>query len=140
VILPDVNVLVYAFRADSADHNRYRAWLDGVVNGPSLYAMAPQVLASVVRICSNSRVYLQPTPTADLLAFADLLLSQPNCRQVTPGAGHWRIYSDLCRKSNAAGNLTQDAWFAALAIEQGCEWVTSDRDFGRFAGLRWTLL
>ena len=28
---------------------------------------------------------------------------------------------------------------AALAIEWGCEWVTMDRDFARFPGLKWSV-
>jgi predicted nucleic acid-binding protein len=54
-----------------------------------------------------------------------------------PGVRHWSIFADLCRASNARGNLVQDAWFAALAIESGCEWITLDRDYAKFPELRW---
>jgi predicted nucleic acid-binding protein len=56
---------------------------------------------------------------------------------VTPGDNHWNIFENLCKESAAAGNLTQDAWFAALAIESSCEFITVDRDCARFKGLRW---
>jgi toxin-antitoxin system PIN domain toxin len=137
LILPDVNVLIYAFRADSEDHQRYKEWLESVVNGPAAYAIAPQVLASVVRITTHTRIYRQPSSRADVFDFCRLLLEQPNATVTAPGARHWSIFEDLCSKAKAAGNIAQDAWFAALAIESGCEWITTDRDYARFPGLTW---
>ena len=55
MILPDVNVLIYAFRADSDNHRQYKQWLESVVNGPATYAIAPQVLANVVRVTTHLR-------------------------------------------------------------------------------------
>lgn len=137
MILPDVNVLLYAFRDDSPDHARYRTWLDGVVNGPEAYGMSPQVLCSVIRLATHPRVYVTPSRLEDALAFAGVLLEQPHCTTVTPGARHFSIFTDLCRTAAVTGNLVQDAWFAALALESGCEWITTDGDFARFRGLRW---
>lgn len=137
MILPDVNVLLSAFRADSADHSRYRAWLERVVNGEEAYGMSPQVLCSVVRIATHPRVYVSPSRLDDALAFARVLLEQPQCTVVTPGARHFTIFEDLCRQAAVVGNLVQDAWFAALALESGCEWITTDGDFARFPGVRW---
>lgn len=137
MVLPDVNVLLYAFRHDSRDHTRYRAWIEDVVNGDEAYGMSPQVLCSVVRVATHSRVYALPSRLDDALAFARVLLEQPHCTMVTPGPRHFAIFEDLCRSSRAVGNLVQDAWFAALAVESGCEWITTDGDFARFQGLRW---
>lgn len=137
MILPDVNVLVHAFRKDAHDHRRCRAWLDGVVNGDSRYAMSPQVLAGVVRVTTHPKVFKQASTTADALRFAEVVLGQPHCMVVQPGDGHWEIFTRLCREADARGNLVPDAWFAALAIEAGCEWVTLDRDYARFAKLKW---
>ena len=137
MILPDVNVLLYAFREDSVDHGRYRDWLDGVVNGDGAYGMSPQVLCSVARIATHPRIYVSPSRLEDALAFARVLLEQPHCTVVHPGTRHFSIFEDLCRKATAGGNLVQDAWFAALAVESGSEWVTTDGDFARFPGLRW---
>lgn len=137
MILPDVNVLLCAFRQDSADHARYRAWLDGLVNGDEAYGMSPQVVCSVVRIATHPRIYASPSHLETALAFARVLLEQPHCTVVAPGARHFAIFEDLCRKAATTGNLVQDAWFAALALESGCEWVTTDGDFARFPGLRW---
>ena len=137
MILADVNVLLYAFRADSMDHERYRAWLAGVVNGDEAYGVSPQVLSSVVRISTHTRIYGRPSRLDDALAFVRVLLEQPTCTVVQPGARHFSIFEDLCRKAGATGNLVQDAWLAALAIESGCEWLTTDGDYARFPGLRW---
>ena len=137
MILPDVNVLLYAFREDAVDHARFRQWLDGVVNGDEAYGMSPQVLCSLARIATHPRVYASPSRIENALAFARVLLEQPHCTVVRPGERHFSIFEDLCRKAQANGNLVQDAWFAALALESGCEWVTTDGDFARFPGLRW---
>ena len=139
MILPDVNVLLYAFRPDSADHDKHRHWLQTVVEVGDPYGMSPQVLASVVRISTHPRIFKSPTPAREALAFSSLLLAQPHCCVVTPGPRHWSIFERICKHSGAQGNLIQDAWFAALAMESGAEWITTDRDYARFEGLRWRL-
>jgi uncharacterized protein len=136
MILPDVNVLLYAFRRDSPLHAEYRNWLEDVVNRDEAYGMAPQVLASVVRISTRKRIYAQPSTLEEALEFCSTLMRPDTCTIVHPGKRHWEIFSRLCTKSLASGNLVQDAWFAALAIESGCEWVTTDRDYAKFPGLR----
>jgi len=137
LILPDVNVLLYAFRSDAGNHAAYRTWLEGVLNGEMAYGMSPQVLASVIRLATHPRIFVRPDRLVDVLAFAAVLLEQPHCQIIQPGPRHWSIFTALCRKANANGNLVQDAWLAALAIESGCEWITTDRDYARFEGLRW---
>jgi hypothetical protein len=137
VILPDVTVLLYAFRRDSDRHEEYHAWLEGVVNGDAAYGVSPKVLAALVRISTHRHIYRHPSTTAEALAFCDALMHPEHCRLVVPGPTHWQIFSELCRRARATGNLVQDAWFAALAIESGCEWMTTDRDYARFPGLRW---
>ena len=137
MILPDVNVLIYAHRRDAVDHARYRTWLTEVVLAEEPYAISELVLSSVVRILTNRRVYREPSTTEEALTFAEYLLAQPNCTPVSPGSRHWVIFARLCRESGTRGPLVPDAYFAALAIEHGCEWITCDGDFARFKGLRW---
>ena len=137
MILPDVNVLLYAFRSDSVDHARYREWLADVVNGVEAYGVSTQVLCSVARIATHPRIYVSPSRFDDAIAFARVLLEQPHCTVVQPGPRHFSIFEGLCQRALATGNLVQDAWFAALALESGCEWVTTDGDYARFPGLRW---
>jgi toxin-antitoxin system PIN domain toxin len=94
-------------------------------------------LAGVARIATHPRIFIRPSRLTDALAFTTTLVEQPHCQIVQPGARHWNIFCSLSRQANVSGNLVQDAWFAALAIESGCEWITTDRDFARFEGLRW---
>lgn len=137
MILADVNVLIYAFRKDSHEHEKYKEWLESVVNGSSAYGVSPQVLASVIRVCTHPRIFARPSSQSDAFAFCRAVLEQPSATVMTPGDRHWSIFEDLCRASKATGNLAQDAWFAALALEAGCDWITTDRDYARFPGLTW---
>ena len=137
MILPDVNVLLYAFRRDSVRHAEYRRWLEDMVNADSAYGISPQTLASVIRISTHPRIYLRPSRLGEAVAFCGALLEPANCTVVQPGPRHWPIFLDLCASAHASGNLVQDAWFAALAVESGCEWITTDRDYARFPNLRW---
>jgi uncharacterized protein len=137
LILPDVNVLVYAHRRDTSDHDVYRAWLESVLNADSAYGMSDLVLSGFLRVVTHPRVFSHPSSLPDAMAFANQLRDQPNCVPVVPGRAHWRIFSRLCSEANVKGNLVPDAYYAALAIEHGCEWATTDRDFSRFNGLKW---
>lgn len=139
MILPDVNVLVHAFRSDSHQHDPARRWLDRVVNGDSRYGMAPLVLSGVIRVVTHPKVFSQPSRLDEVLTYCRQLLNQPHCMAVREGERHWEIFNRLCRMSDARGNIVPDAWLAALAIESGSEWITLDRDFARFEGLRWRL-
>jgi hypothetical protein len=137
LILPDVNVLIYAFRVDSPDHSRYKAWLEDVVNGPATFGLAPHVLSAVVRVCTHPRIFAVPSDSAEVFEYTNALIGQPNATLVQPGERHWSLFQQICCDSRATGNLVPDAWNAALAIEAGCEWITTDRDYTRFAGLKW---
>ena len=137
MILADVNVLVNAFRADAVQHQVCQTWLHSVVNGDSRFGMSPQVLSSVVRVVSHPKLFRVPSRTSEALRFCQRLLDAPLCAVVSPRERHWSIFGRLCRETRARGNLVSDAWFAALAIESGCEWITLDGDYRQFQGLRW---
>jgi uncharacterized protein len=137
VILLDVNVLVHAFHEASPEHAAYREWLTATVGGDEPFGLSELVLSGFVRISTHPRVFDPPAPVAGALAFADALRSQPNAVIVAPGPRHWEIFERLCGAAGAKGNVVADAYLAALAIESGCEWITGDRDFSRFPGLRW---
>jgi toxin-antitoxin system PIN domain toxin len=139
VVLPDVNVLVHAHREDADRHAPMRAWLEKALSGPGPVGVADLVLSGFVRVVTHPRVFRAPTPLARALDFAESVRSSPASVRVEPGEGHWEIFRDLCRSANAKGNLVPDAYLAALAIECGGEWITTDRDFARFPGLRWRI-
>lgn len=135
--LADVNILVNAFRADSEHHRRCADWLDSVVNGDSAYGVSPQVLCSFLRVVTHPKIFVRPSKREEAAEFAMILITQPHCHLVNPGSRHWDIFTHLCKTVDAKGNLIQDAWFAAIAIEAGCDWITLDRHFSGFPGLRW---
>ncbi len=137
--MPDVNVLVYAHRTEERVHEAYRDWLEELVNGPEPFGLSVLVAVAFVRIVTNREIFSQPTPTATAVAVMEALSEHPRCRLITPDARHWPGFVDLCRRTNASGKQVADAQHAALAISEGCVWVTRDSDFRVFAehGLRW---
>ena len=137
MILPDVNVLIYAFRQDMPQHAVCRPWLVDVVSSDARFGMSPAALSAVVRITTNPRAYRMPSAIEEAFAFCENLLRQPHCEIVQPGERHWDIFRRLCIDTDTRGARVTDAWFAALAIEWSCEWITLDRDYARFPGLRW---
>lgn len=137
MILLDVNVLVYAMREDAQNHAMYAAYLRRLLRGPESVGISDLVLSGAVRILTHRRIFRPPTPMHLAMDFVEFVRTSPNVLSVSPGDRHWQIFAELCRATNAVGGLVTDAWFAALAIEQGCEWVSADRDFARFPRLRW---
>lgn len=137
MILPDVNVLVYAYREDAPGHGSYREWLEATINGESAFGLSDLVVSGFLRVVTHPRIFDPPSPLADAMEFAEALRGCSNRVAVSPGSDHWRIFRRLCDQAGAKGNLVPDAYLAALAIERGCEWITTDRDFARFSGLRW---
>ena len=137
MVLIDVNVLVYAHRRDSLNHIAYHRWLGECISSDQAYGMSDLVLSGFLRIVTHPRIFKLPTGWEDALHFASEVRTQPNCVVVTPGARHWEIFTQLCRAAGVKGNLVPDAYLAALAIESGSEWITTDRDYSRFPALRW---
>ena len=137
MILCDVSVLLYAFRADSERHDAYRRWLVERLAGPENVGVSELVLSALIRIATHPRVFRHPSSLAEAFAFAEALRMRPNAVPVAPGPRHWTIFHDLCARVQARGNLIPEAYFAAMAIESGCEWITADRGYARFPGLTW---
>ena len=118
-------------------HAAYRDWLHNVVESDEAFGVSDLVLSGFARVVTHPRVFSPPEPVESALGFADAIRSRPNAVAVSPGARHWEIFHRLCGEIGAKGNLVPDAYLAALAIESGSEWITTDRDYSRFAGLRW---
>jgi toxin-antitoxin system PIN domain toxin len=132
-----VNVLVYAFREAAPDHIRFREWLSTAAISDEPFGISELVLSGFVRVATHPRIFSPPSPIERAMEFANALKAQPNAVVVVPGLRHWEIFERLCIGAGAKGNLVADAYLAALAIESGSEWITTDRDFSRFPGLRW---
>ncbi len=137
MILCDVGVLLNAMVERAPHHEVCRGELERLRASPRDLAVSELILAAVVRIGSNPRVF-EPCPSpAQVFSFVDALLTPAEVRRVAPGPRHWTIFQDLVLGGGIRGPDTTDAYLAALAIEQGCEWWTTDRGFARFPGLRW---
>jgi len=135
--LVDTNVMIYAHRQEADRHLEYRAWLDTLIAGPEPYAVSDLALNAVIRIATDRRIYENPTPTQVALNYAGAIRDQPHAHVVSPGTRFWSIFRDLCHKTSAVGKLVPDAYLAALTIEHGCEFITADKGFTKFPGLRW---
>jgi len=137
--LVDVNILVQAHRKDANQHTEAAEWLGNALADPLGFAVSELVLSGVLRIITHPKIFQDPTPLEAALAFIQNIHHRPNVHIMSPGSRHWSIFLDLCRSGHAKGNLIPDAYHAALAIETGCEWVTLDRGFTRFPGLKWVI-
>ncbi len=136
--VPDVNVLIYAHRAESPEHDAYARWLTDLVTADEPFGWSELAASGFVRIVTNPRVFSTATPLALALQFVDEIQSRPTCVRLRPGPDHWSIFAQICAASAASGKLVADAYHAALAIEHGCELITTDGDFARFTNLRWS--
>lgn len=139
MLLLDADVCVYAIRRDSADHPAYRAWMEDRLVGDEPVGMSELVLSGVIRLITNHRVFREPSTTAQALEACRALRTAPAAVALRPGPRHWDIFDSLCAGTGAKCNAVADAYHAALAIENGATWVTTDRGFARFPGLRWQL-
>jgi toxin-antitoxin system PIN domain toxin len=139
VRMPDVNILIYAHRADEAVHEPYKAWLEQALAGAEPLALSVLSAVGFVRIVTNARVYSAPTPLGTALAAIEAIAAHPNCRVVGTDASHLTRFVEISRASKVAGKHVADAQHAAVAIASAATWVTRDADFRRFesVGLRW---
>lgn len=138
MMMPDVNVLVYALRYDSSHHRVCRNWLNQVIDRDVRIALSPLVLSAVVRIATNAKSYKQPSSLDEAFGYCSELRSLRTAHLIEPSERHWGIFEKLCKSTETRGGRVSDAWFAALAIDWGCEWISVDGDFARFPGLKWS--
>jgi toxin-antitoxin system PIN domain toxin len=137
VILPDANLLLYAYHPRAEQHEASRAWLEEVLSGPGLVRFPWLTLWAFLRISTNPRAFEAPLSTEEASAIVASWLARPNAGILEPGARYWEILRRLLKEGQVAGPLVSDAALAALAIEHGATLHTTDRDFSRFADLDW---
>lgn len=137
MILPDVNVLVYAHDEASERHEAWRAWWENLVNGPAPFAVADICLTGFVRVVTHPRVLAKPLALDLAISLMDAVVRHPGCQVVASTTRTWDVFTELCRDGGARGNTVPDAWIAALTMTAGAELATADRGFGRWPGLRW---
>jgi toxin-antitoxin system PIN domain toxin len=136
MILMDVNVLVYAHREDVRDHLAYREWLESVINGNTKYGFSELVLSGFVRVVTHPKIFEEPSSLEQALTFVNQIRASCQAVCITPGSKHWSFFVHCVESINARGNDIPDAYHAALAMEWDCQWITTDKGFRRFKGLR----
>ena len=137
MIVPDVNVLLYAFRDDLPAHEDYRGWLVDRLVGEEAVALPGSVLAGFMRVVTHPMIFSPPTPPHEAAAFIEALRAAPSAVTPSLSASHIDTFLRLCSRANAKGSLVADAYLAAVAVELDAVLMTTDRDFARFPGLRW---
>ena len=136
MILPDINLLIYAYNEDSPFHVHARTWWERCLSETEPVGLAWVVVLGFVRLMSNRRMLARPLPAPEAARRCRSWLLQPNVRIVLPGPSHMDILSGLL-VGPMGPNLVTDAHLAALAIEHQAELHSNDSDFARFSGLRW---
>ena len=137
MIVPDLNLLVYAHNAADPRHAAARAWWEQCLNGHEPVGVAWVTLLGFVRLTTHRQVLVTPLTVKIAVTIVEEWLDQPVVRVLVPGRDHARHCFGFLRRLGVAGNLTTDAHLAALAVEYQAELHSTDTDFARFAGLRW---
>lgn len=137
MILPDVNLLLYAYHPRADEHEASRGWLEVVLSGSELVVFPWLVIWAFLRIATNPRVFERPLSAAEAAGAVSSWIERPNVQVIEPGPRHWEVLGHLLEEGQVAGPLVTDAALAALAIENGATLCTTDRDFSRFPGLQW---
>jgi toxin-antitoxin system PIN domain toxin len=137
LIIPDVNLLVYAYNTDAPFHPQARRWWEACVAGSQPVGIPWAVALGYLRLMTNARVHPRPLTMAVALGHLRLWLEQPSVLILQPGPRHLGILTGFCEAGTLSAPLLTDAHIAALAIENQAIVHSNDSDFSRFAGLRW---
>jgi len=137
VVVPDINLLVYAYNRAAPEHVRARLWWEELLSSDTPVAIPWVVTLGFIRLMSHPAVLQQPLSLSSCAGHVHEWFSCPNVRTVDPGRRHWSILVRLLSRLHAAGNLITDAHLAAIAMEYNAELHSNDADFVRFAGLNW---
>ena len=137
MILPDINLLLYAHDERAPLHQPSRQWWEALLNAERTVVLPWVVIFGFIRLTTSPSVLLQPLPPDDALRRVLGWLAQPPVEILDPGPRHLEIVGRLFSVTGVAGKLTTDTHLAALAIEHQCELHSNDTDFARFPGLRW---
>lgn len=137
MIVPDINLLLYAEIDAFPQHPPARRWLEGAMNGGRQVGIAPVCLFGFLRLATNRRVLTDPLPVQDAIERVQRWLERPHVVLLVPGSRHLETAFRLLRALGTGGNLTTDVQIAAHAVEYNAEVFSNDRDFGRFEGVPW---
>jgi hypothetical protein len=137
VVLPDINLLVYAHNEMAPFHAEAREWWEDLLTREQPIALPWAVVCGFVRLVTHPAVFVTPLKPPAAITRVAVWLDRTHVQVLDPGPRHLRILDDLFSTTGVAGSLTTDTHLAALAIEHQCELHSNDSDFQRFPGLRW---
>lgn len=138
MIVLDANVLIYAYDSGSSQHNKARVWVEETFSGSDPVGLPWQTISAFLRIMTSPKLPGHRFTPQEAVQIVDSWLEQPNVRLLVPGEDHWTRFRRMLVDGQASGALVSDAHLAALTFEYGGVLQTTDRDFARFPGLRWT--
>jgi len=137
VIVPDINLLVFAYNEAAPQHDAARAWWEGLMSGRERVGIPWAVVIGFVRLVTHGAVLEQPLPPGGAIERVRRWFTREHVLSLDPGPRHLIILEQLFDATGVGGNLTTDTHLAALAIEHQCALHSGDADFARFPGLRW---
>jgi hypothetical protein len=137
VIVPDANLLLYAYDSSSDQHRSAGQWLRQVLSGADTVGLSWLTIGAFLRIATNLRLGGRQLPMSSAINIVAEWLGMRAVRLIVPGEGHWATLKEILIAGRVQGPVTTDAQLAALTIEHGATLHTTDRDFARFPGLRW---
>ena len=137
MIVPDANLLLYAYREEVTFHDPARAWWESLLNGTERVGIPWAVVSAFVRMITNRSAYRVPATPTQAFDIVNEWLDSPNVLTVNPGTRHLVLFRENLEAAGVGGNLTTDAHIAAIAMEHQAEVHSNDADFARFPGLVW---
>ncbi|MBN1959384.1 MAG: type II toxin-antitoxin system VapC family toxin [Deltaproteobacteria bacterium] len=138
MIIPDINLLIYAYNADAPLHSKACLWWEELINLSSPIAIPWVVSCGFIRLMTHTAVLQFPMFPAEAVGIVASWYERRHVQVINPGPRHLAILGSLFTDTKVAGNLTTDTHLAAIAIEYQCEIHSNDYDFSRFKGLRWS--
>lgn len=137
MIVPDLNLLVYAYNSDAPLHKEAKTWWESLMNGNDQVSIPWVVSCGFVRLMTNPRVLQFPMASKDALDDVSTWFDLPHVSPISPGTQHIAVLKRLLEEAGVGANLVTDAHIAAIAIEYQAEVHSNDSDFARFSGLNW---
>jgi len=137
MIIPDTNLLLYAYDLDCAQHRKAKGWWEDCLSGSESLGIPPVVIFGFARVATHGRVLRNPMTVSEASVHIRSWLEQPCVSVLNTSPGHMHAVLTLLETVGTGGNLLTDAQIAAMALDHGATVHTNDGDFMRFPGLRW---
>lgn len=137
MIVPDINLLVYAYNREAREHEKSRRWWEGCLNGSTIIGLPWITAAGFIRLMTHPKVLINPMPVEVAVDQVNQWMNQPSVRILNPGPRFAKLFFEFLKHLGTGGNLVTDAQLAAFSVENQAELHSADSDFSRFSGLRW---